>query len=106
MTEDEKINAVKLTPEQQKAFNRMKKAYADFQKLGGILVGHNEFQHALNGLRVSECVDDYLNTPSDESNAIKLDEIESESLVIEDPFIDASPWVILNDVESCGGERE
>lgn len=102
MTEDEKINAVKLTPEQQKAFNRMKKAYADFQKLGGILVGNNDSQHALNGLRVSKCVDYYSNHPSDRSNIIALDETRTEYLKINDPFNDASPLVILK--ESCGGK--
>lgn len=103
MKEDEKINAVKLTAEQQKAFNRMKRAYADFEKFGGVLVGHNEFQHALNGLNIYQCVDGYEDEPNDKSNAIRLDETESDSLCIRDPFIDVSPWVILNHVEHVGG---
>ncbi|WNA15527.1 hypothetical protein [Acinetobacter phage HFM1] len=94
MTHDEMIEKLKLTPEQQKAFNRMKKALKDFEKAGGMLLGSNDSQYALNGKNVAGHEDGY-SYGIDESTSIKIDDTENEYLNILDPYNDVSPWVIV-----------
>ncbi|CCH57721.1 hypothetical protein A323_gp13 [Acinetobacter phage AP22] len=94
MTHDEMIEKLKLTPEQQKAFNRMKKALKDFEKAGGMLLGNNDCQYALNGKNVAGH-EDYYKHEADENISIRLDDTENEYLNISDPYNDASPWVIV-----------
>lgn len=91
MTNEDKIKKLKLTHEQQKAFNRMKKALDDFKKAGGVLVGSNDFQYALNGFNFMGAHDHYSNNC--EKNYISLDDADMDSIQIKDPFNDAPPYI-------------
>lgn len=95
MNKDQMIDKLSLTPEQQKAFNRFKKALKDFEKAGGMLLGSNDQQYALNGRNV-EGHEDYYEHHPDESKSIRLDEALLDCVHIRDPYNDASPWVIVN----------
>ncbi|WP_236452258.1 hypothetical protein, partial [Escherichia coli] len=68
----------------------------DFEKAGGILIGNNDSQYALNGKNVAGHEDYYGHNP-DESTNIQLDETECDYMKIRDPYNDASPWIIVND---------
>lgn len=93
---EEKIEKLKLTQDQQKAFNRLKRALKDFEKAGGLIVGSNEFQYAMNGYNVYSHCDSYEQTP-DKELSIKVDDANLDCVVILDPYCDASPWIILNE---------
>lgn len=90
MTEQEIRDKLKLTKEQEKAFVRMKRALRDFENAGGRLVGSNEFQYAMNG---EYFVDAHDSENSKLENYISLDDAELDSIRIQDPFNDASPYI-------------
>lgn len=93
MDKDEIIDKLKLTPEQLKAFKRMKRALSDFEKLGGKLIGNNDLQYALNRKYFVEACDSYSNIPN--APHILLDEAKLHSLVINDPYSDSPPYVVV-----------
>lgn len=51
---------IEMTPEQQKAFNRMKRAANDFKKLGGMFYTVLHKVHGLNGEYVESIEADYM----------------------------------------------
>lgn len=91
MNEDEMRDKLKLTPDQKRAFNSLKRSLKDFESLGGVLVGSNEFQYALNGVNFVDAHDYYQNDL--EENYIRLCDADLESIIIRDPFNDAEPYI-------------
>lgn len=88
------INALELTPKQKEAFQRFKLALKDFRKAGGMLIGSNDCQYAVNGRNVIKHCDSYSNYPA-EGTAILLEDSGCDSAKIGDPYSDASPWVVV-----------
>ena len=95
MTNEEMIEKLKLTTDQKKAFNRLKKALKDFESVGGVLVGNNDQQYALNGCNYVNAYDSY--NHGDSENRILIDDAELDYVKIPDSFSDSSPYIeVLN----------
>ena len=91
MTEQEMIDKLRLTADQKRAFNRLKKALKDFEDAGGILVGNNEFQYAMNGQYFICSHDSYENDKLE--NYIELDGAGLDYVIIRDSYSDSAPYI-------------
>ncbi|MBH9740014.1 hypothetical protein [Vibrio navarrensis] len=86
------LKRLKLTPEQQKAFNRMKKAHADCKKLGVHFEMNSETVIALNGKHIESVSEGISEQFAD--NEIELQDSENET----NTFYLTGTWV---DVDVC-----
>ena len=93
MTEQDIIDKLKLTPEQLSAFKRMQKALKEFEKAGGQLIGVNDYYYAVNGKKVIEVRDSYLNSAN--KSSILVEDTEAPNIHISNPFIDSSPFIVV-----------
>ena len=88
LTEEEKVALLELTVEQEKAFNKLQKAFKECDKVGIKFVGVEEFHYAFNGKNL-ESSRDYDNDLSEDE--VDMDWVESApSFVLSDPYINVS----------------
>jgi hypothetical protein len=81
-----------LTPEQQKAFNKFKKAYDECSKRGIIFVNVNETMMAFD----SELVES--STDISEENTIPIEEVFTDNFIrVPSAWVDTHPSLILTD---------
>lgn len=92
MTEQEKIEALQLTPEQNKAFKKMYKAFVECERLGIKFIGEEHAHYALNGhnLAGDRCYD-FDGPEDDEIDFKKLQ--GGDCIFLTEPYINVGVYL-------------